>query len=109
MSKFEELLEKLQKIEIIQQDFDWSQCIPEEIWKEYFKDKDFVVLEDELSIDKRTWYETSITVVGIYGELLGIRHISQLYNESRDVEFCYFTPKFMKMQEVKTITYVENI
>lgn len=76
---------------------------------DYFDNNQFEVLEDELIIDKRRWYETSVTVIEIFGELLGIRHISQLYNELGDVESCYLTPKFKKMQEVQTITYIKII
>jgi hypothetical protein len=104
--KFEELLKKLQGLENIQKGIDWHDCIPWEIWMNYFDNNHFEVLEDELIIDKRRWYETSVTVVEIFGELLGIRHISQLYSESGDVESCFFTPKFMQMEEVKTISYI---
>ena len=104
MEKFDELLAKLKALKITQTHFDWAEDIPEDIWKEYF-DGNFKVVKRNLRVDKHRWYETSISVIKIFDRFLGIRHVSDMFSETMDVEDCYHTLEFFEMKEVQTITY----
>jgi len=104
MKNFNELLEKLQKIDIIQTKGDWAECIPEEIWTEYLEN-DLDELSFGLAIDTRRWYETSITVYSFCGGLLGVRHITNMFSESQDYEDCSVKIEFIEMKELQITTY----
>ena len=104
MEKFNELLEKLNKLNLTQKTIDWEENLPVEIWEEYFE-KNYKDLKCNISPDARRWYETSITVIQIYDSFLGIEHITQMYSESSSCEDCYFKMKFFEMKEVKIVSY----
>lgn len=104
MKKFNELLEKLNGLSLIQKSMDWAECLPEEIWNEHFKDN-FEPLKSGLEPDAHRWYETSISVIKIYDKLLGIRHITKIYSESSSCEDCYVTIEFFEMEEVTVVSY----
>lgn len=103
-SKFDELLEKLQGLNLIQTSICWEEIIPEDIWDEYFNE-DYGEEAVGLDVDEHRHYETSISVVDVYGRLLGIRHISKVYSEQSCIEDCYHTVEFFEMKEVQTISY----
>lgn len=104
MEKFNELLEKLNGLKIIQKSMDWAECLPEEIWNEHFKGN-FIQIKSGLDPDTHRWYETSISVISIYDKLLGITHISNLFSESSSCEDCFVTIDFFEMKEVQIISY----
>lgn len=104
MEKYYELLEKLESLEIIQKSIDWAENIPDEIWKDYFENN-YKMLKSDLEVDKHRWYETSISVIEIYDNLLGIKHISNLYSESSSCEDCDVVIEFFTMKEVVDVTY----
>ncbi len=105
MKKFDELLEKLNGLELIQKHGGWEDNIPDDIWNEYFKDVNYTILAEKLHIDTHRWYETSVTVINIYDRYLGIRHITNMFSEQQDWEDCYVQITFNEMKEVKTVTY----
>lgn len=107
MEKFEKLLNELNELKIIQQSIDWAECLPENIWREHFENK-FKQLASNLDPDTHRWYETSVSVVGIYDRILGIRHITNLFSESSSCEDCYVTIKFFEMQEVTIKSYAKK-
>ena len=104
MEKFNELLEQLQGLKIVQTSIDWAENLPEQIWNDHFKGN-FKELKSGLDIDQRRHYETSISVIEIYGKPLGIRHITNLYSESSSCEDCYVTIEFFEMEEVTIKSY----
>jgi len=104
MEKFNELLEKLNSLKIAQKSIDWVENIPEEIYKEYLKDN-YKELAWGLDVDTHRWYETSISVIEIFGKLLGVRHITILFSESTECEDCCVTMKFYEMEEIPIISY----
>lgn len=106
MEKFNELLEKLKSLNIKQKSIDWIECIPDEIWDEHFKDN-FMEIKSGINVDKHRWYETSTSVVSIYGKLLGIKHVTDLFSESMSCEDCYETIDFFEMKEVTVTSYVK--
>jgi len=105
MEKFNELLEKLNSLSIIQTSVDWAECIPEDLWDEQFKGN-FKVLKSGIDPDAHRWYETSVSVIRIYDGLLGISHISNLFSESLSCEDCYVTIGFFEMEEIVVTSYM---
>jgi hypothetical protein len=104
MTKFNELLEKLKSLEIIQQEMDWDENIPQDIWDEYFLNN-YNELKSGLHVDSHRHYEMSTSVIEVSGGLLGIKHITNVYSESCGVEDCYVEMEFMEMKEVQIISY----
>lgn len=104
MSKFEGLLEELNRSKIIQNFVDWEESLSEKIWEDHFRDR-FKEVAYNLDVDTRRWYEISTNVVEIYGGLLGIRHITNVFSEGMDVEDCCVNMEFFEMEEVKVISY----
>jgi len=104
MEKFNELLKKLQDLNITQTKGDWAENLPDDIWKEYFK-ANFKEVKSGLDVDTHRWYETSTNVIEIFGGLLGITFITNMFSESQDYEDCYVTIEFNQMKEVQTISY----
>lgn len=102
--KFEELLNKLKESNLSQSSYDWIDDIPEDIYNEYLKDNHKEVAS-ELDVDKHRWYETSITVIEVFGHYLGIRQISNMYSEMGDLDDICWSYNFLKMEQVQTITY----
>lgn len=104
MEKFNELLEQLQGLKIVQTSMDWAENLPEQIWNDHFKGN-FKQLKIGLDVDTHRWYETSISVVEIYGKPLGIRHITNLFSESTSCGDCHVTIEFFEMEEVVVKSY----
>lgn len=104
MKKFYELLEKLKNLEIVQKDINWCENLPNEIWNEHFENN-FKELKSGLDVVKHRWYETSISVIEIYGKPLGIKHITNLFSESSSCEDCYVTIEFFEMEAVYVVSY----
>jgi hypothetical protein len=104
MEKFNELLEQLQGLKIIQKSIDWAECLPEQIWNDHFKGN-FKELKKGLDVDQRRHYETSISIVEVYGKPLGIRHITNLYSESSSCEDCFVEIEFFEMEEITVKSY----
>lgn len=105
MNKFNELLAKLQALEIIQTEGDWAENLPQEIWEEHFINN-FKELDRNLKPDTRRHYEISTSVLSIYGGLLGITYITNLFSEISSYDDCYVTIEFEQMKEIQTVTYV---
>lgn len=105
-TKFNELLEKLDNLKIIQKEIDWEENIPETLWNEDFNNN-FTKLKNRLDVDTHRWYETSISAIKIYDKILGIRHITNLFSEESSCEDCYVTITFFEMKEVIIISYQE--
>ncbi len=103
MEKFNELLEKLNGLSIIQKSIDWEECLPQEVYDEYFGS--YFPLKSGLDIDTHRWYETSVSVIKIYDKILGIRHITNLFSEASSCSDIHFTIKFFEMKEVSVISY----
>lgn len=103
--KFDELLEKLNKLDIRQKSGDFMEDIPNDIWKEYFKGKP--VVKSNLDVDKHRYYETSVTVIKIFDRYLGIRSVTDMFSEQMDISDCYHTLVFFEMKKVETITFEE--
>jgi len=103
-TKKDELLEKLNGLNLTQTKMDWAENIPDDIWEEYFKGN-FKEVASNLNVDTRRWYEVSTTVIYIFNFYLGIRHITNIFSESSMIEDCYVKMEFMEMEEVQTTTY----
>jgi hypothetical protein len=103
MEKFDELLKTLNNLKITQKHMDWGENIPLDIWNEHFQE--YKPLAYGLDVDTHRWYETSISVISIYGRIMGIRHISNLFSESSEVEDCYVTMEFFEMEEIQVTSY----
>ena len=104
MERFNELLKKLQALKITQTKGDWAENLPDNIWENHFKGN-FKEVNSGLNVNESRWYETSTSVVKIYGKLLGITFITKLYSESSSYEDCYVTIRFNQMKEIKIISY----
>lgn len=105
MEKFNELLKELQGLNIVQTSIDWAENMPDKIWDDHFKDN-FKELGRGLDVDQRRHYETSVSVIEIYGKPLGIRHITNLYSESSSCEDCCVDMEFFEMEEVTIKSYI---
>jgi hypothetical protein len=104
MEKFDNLLQQLKALEINQEHADWAECLPDEIWKEHFMGN-FKELKRGLYVDIRRHYETSIDVLEIYGRILGIRYITNLYSEQSDYGDCCHIIEFFEMKPITIISY----
>lgn len=102
-NKFDELLEKLSNIKIVQKSIDWTEDIPDDIWDDYFKDNQIIM--PEMDVDRHRHYETSICVIKIFDRLLGIQNISNIYSEMSSASDMYHTLKFFEMEEVPSVIY----
>ena len=105
MKKFNELLTKLNNLTIIQKNSEWEENISEDIWQKYFKNENYKKIAFGLEREQHRHYETSITVIKIFGRYLGIRHITNLYSETSDYVDCYHFLEFMEMEEISVKTY----
>lgn len=104
MEKFNNLLKELNDLNIIQKQIDWAENIPDEIWKNHFIGN-YQNLISNLNVDQRRHYETSISVIEIYGKLMGIRHITMVYSEQSEVYDCSVTLKFLEMESITITSY----
>jgi len=103
MTTNKELVEHLNGLKIIQNS-SWDECIPEEIWKEYFEGKHKTV-DSGLDVDKHRWYETSIEVIEINGGFIGIHSVTDCFSEQSSIEDMFWTLSFFEMKEVKVTSY----
>lgn len=111
MDKFDELLKELQSIDRTQRGC-WDDDLYElGVWQKYFDDEDanYKELKSNLDVNTHRWWESSITVISIFGRILGIRHISNVFSENMDYSDVGFTYGFFEMEEVSTISYQEKI
>lgn len=106
MEQFNELLAKLKELSILQTKGDWAENIPADIWEQYFE-ANFTEVEYNIDVYTHRWYETSITVIEIYGRLLGIRYITNMFSESQDFEDCYVHIEFMEMKKIQITSYTK--
>jgi len=104
MEKFDELLAKLKKLNIIQKYGTWEEALPEDIYNEYFRNN-CSEIKCGLDVETHRWYETSMVVVKIFDRFLGIRYASNVFSEMQDWESCYVTIEFHEMEEIKVISY----
>lgn len=104
MEKFSEMLAQLQSLNIIQKELEWQECIPENIYQNYFQDN-CKFITSGLNMDERRHYEKSISVVEMYGKYLGVMHISKLYSEQSTCEDCYVTIEFFEMEPITITSY----
>ena len=104
MEKFNELLKKLQALNITQTKGDWAENLPGDIWEDYFK-SNFKEVKSKLNVDTHGLYETSTTVIEICGGLIGITFITNMFSENQDYEDLYVTMEFNEMKQVQTISY----
>ena len=105
MEKFKKMLAELQGLNLIQEEGDWEECLPEEIWEKYFNRVENEEVCSGLNVDKHRWYEISTTVISIYGGLLGIRLATDLSGEDMDWEDCYVSIEFLEMEEIQITSY----
>jgi hypothetical protein len=108
MKKFDELLEKLKKLNITQERGDWEENIPEEIWNEYFNDN-YSCVASGLEIDTHRWYECSTEVIEIFGRYLGIHFLTNSFSESQEIRDCDVIMDFYEMEEINTVSYKKMI
>lgn len=107
--QFEELLKRLRESEIKQTEWadEWIYNLPEDI-QELFKQGDYKVVETGIDVCGHRWYETSITVVEVFGSLLGIRLVSKSYSETQELEDIYHFLEFREMEEFTTVSYKQK-
>ena len=98
------IIELLNNLKLTQQSMDWMEDLPDEVWKNVLEGK-CKELCHWLDVDKRRWYETSISVYAIADGIFGVRKVSDLSSEQMTVGDVYRTLEFFEMEEVKTITY----
>lgn len=101
MDKFDELLKKLQDLNLDQRD-ELFEDLPRDIREGMFQDKKPV--EKGLDIDKHRWYETSIGVYEFDGRYLGVRSVTNIWGNS-DVEDIGHQYYFFEMKQVMEPTY----
>jgi len=106
MEKFDELLKVLeeQSSEMLDSQ-SWDECLPNDVYKEYF-DGNYKEVASGLYVDTHRWYETSTTVIEIFGRYLGITHVSNVFSENMDVSDCGESVSFKEMKQVQTVTYI---
>jgi hypothetical protein len=100
----EELVRKLNNLNISQTSCDWEENIPNGIYNEYFDNKGKEVGE-ALDIEKHRWYETSTVVVEINGEFMGINLVTDIFSENMDISDCGEVITFFEMEEYITTSY----
>ncbi len=96
-----ELINYLNGLKIIQKSIDFEEDLSEEIYEKYFYNS----LEFELDIDKRRWYETSVSVWKTEKGLLGVRSITNIYSENSSVEDMNWQLVFFEMEAFTKISY----
>lgn len=102
--KFEELLLELKKLRIEQSHEDWIDDIPKFIWSKYIAGNYKIMIPD-LNIAKYRFYDTSIVVIKIFDNFIGIRRITNIYNENSTYKSIGYILKFHEMKEIKVISY----
>jgi hypothetical protein len=98
--KFDEMLKELQSSKIVQKG-DWGESIPQDIWDRYIKGSDCKTVAHDIDIDRHRWYETSITVIEIFGRYLGIRSITNIYSEMSGYDDFMWEIAFFEVESVQ--------
>ncbi len=104
MEEFDELLEKLNDLNISQTRLDWEGNVPKDIFNKHFKGK-YESVAYNLDVDTLRWHETSTSVIKICGGIMGINHITNIFSEDMDCEDCCHQMSFIKMKEVQVTSY----
>ena len=105
MKTNKELVEHLNSLNISQTS-DWSEDIPTEIWEEQFKNN-YHSVETGLNVDKHRWYELSTKVIKRNDGFIGVRSVTDCFNESSSIEDMGHNLEFFEMKEVSSITYIK--
>lgn len=108
LTTVKELAEYLNSLEIQSNSSDWAECLPDNIWDEYFNAK-FIKVASGLDVDKHRWYETSITVIKILDGFMGINFATDLFSESMKWEDTGVTLSFSEMEEVNVVSYRNKV
>ncbi len=103
MESLKEIVKELNELLITQKHSEWMEDLPTEVYEKHFKE--FKWLSDGLFIDTHRWYETSVSVVEIYGKPLGVKHITNLFSEQSTHEDCFVTIEFYEMEEITIPSY----
>lgn len=107
MDKFDALLAQLKGCTEFESRHDFLEVLPESIAEEHFKsEENYKIVAEGLDVDKHRWYETSITVIEIYGRLLGVRLVTDLFSESMSYSDVGWEPAFFEMVQVQVVSYV---
>lgn len=104
MKTFDEILKSLKDANIKQDELDWTENIPEEIWDE-MSDR-ITLVRCGMFVDKCRWHETSVTVIKMDDRFMGIDHVSDVFSEKMYASDVNHTMEFFEMAEVNQPTYV---
>lgn len=99
----QELIKHLNDLKI-QQNGSWDECIPAEIWYEYFQNK-FEVLKQGMNVDKHRWYELSDEAIEILGGIMIIESVTDTFGEMQTIKDCNHMLRFYEGEEIQTISY----
>ncbi len=102
MNKFDELLKKLKKLEIIQNG-KWEDDIPADIFKEYFGD--YEVIDSDFNPEDSVLCIFSFVLIRVLGEILGISQV-RITKYGRTVSSIEHKLRFYKAREIKTTNYI---
>ena len=91
-------------MKIVQKNIELLECLPEDIYKEYFADKNSVARD--LEIDRHRWYETSVIVFKVLEGYIGCRYVSNVFSERMSPEDIGHYLKFEEYIPKSIITYV---
>lgn len=107
MSKFDELLDKLSKLKIIQKSYSWQEDLPEGLWEEYFVTSDGPIA---YGIDNEFLHEFEIsTEVYKFGDrYLGVRSIVYTFDDISDPADLYHTIEFFEMEPIQVTSYAKK-
>ena len=101
-----EIVDYFNSSEIEQKSMDFEEDIPLYICNKYFLGSK--CLATEIDIDKRRWYETSISVYEFPEGLLGVRHVAEMYSEQMSVIDIGHTLIFSEMEEFTKVSYKQK-
>lgn len=96
-----EIIKELNDLKILQTSGDFLEDLPEDIYEKYFKD----LVDENLSVDKHRWYETSISVYKISEGFIGVQSITDTFSEQSEISDMFHHLRFFEMKEVTKITY----
>lgn len=108
MKSFDNLLERLSKLKITQESYDWVEDLPTDIWEGYFKDE-IIVAQCNLDADTPRWHETSVSVTQIFDRFIGVRSVTNIFSEMMGWGDCYHTLRFFEMEEVQITSYKRKV
>lgn len=101
MSKFEELLKKLKKLEIIQSG-KWEDDIPADIFKEYFSN--YEVIDSDYDTENGVHCTFAFVLVRVLGSILGISQVKSV-KYGRSISSIDHKLEFYKTREIKVTSY----